>query len=79
MDRLSEAQQRLKMELDKYNDALESPFPTPDFNSTPQLELIFEAVFKKKRVNAKVDPGQLLKVALADVLLLLDNFDIKQR
>ncbi|NRD73616.1 hypothetical protein HQQ94_10210 [Shewanella sp. VB17] len=80
MDRIKEAQQHLKNEFKLYNDATTNKLPKLDLESPEKLEALLESVTRRESLShsKKLPPATKLKSALADNLLLLDNFDIKK-
>jgi hypothetical protein len=80
MDRIKEAQEHLKKEFKLYNDAAINKLPELEVESPEKLEALLESVTRRESLNhsKKRPPATKLKSALADNLLLLDNFDIKK-
>ncbi len=80
MNRIKEAQENLRNEFKLYNDAATNKLPELEINSPEKLEALLESVTRRESLNhsKKKPPATKLKSALADNLLLLDNFDIKK-
>ncbi|ACA86209.1 MULTISPECIES: hypothetical protein [Shewanella] len=80
MNRIKEAQEHLKNEFKLYNDASSKKLPDLELESPEKLEALLESVTRRESLSRdkKTPPATKLKSALADNLLLLDNFDIKK-
>ncbi len=84
MKRLKEAQEHLQVEIEKYNKKAEVKNISVDDNSedklTSLLNLITLKESKEHRQKGKnTKDNTKLKSAIADVLLLLDGFDLKEK
>lgn len=81
MERIREAQAHLKNEFEIYNNAAVKKLPPIAVDDTKSLEVMLECVTRRESLGqAKkqgLPPAAKLKAAIADTLLLLDNFDIK--
>ena len=81
MERIREAQESLKKEFEIYNNAASKKLPPLDINCPENLETMLEFVTRRESLKQikKTDypPATKLKSAIADTLLLLDNFDMK--
>ncbi|MEC4724785.1 hypothetical protein HWQ46_04385 [Shewanella sp. D64] len=80
MNRIKEAQEHLKNEYKLYNDSTTNKLPELELESPERLDAILESVTRRESLShaKKIPPATKLKSALADTLLLLDNFDIKK-
>ncbi|MCL1077213.1 hypothetical protein D5R81_04230 [Parashewanella spongiae] len=84
MKRLKEAQEHLQSEIEKYNKKVETKTISVDDNNedklTSLLNLITLKESKEHRQKGKNSKDHTkLKSAIADVLLLLDGFDLKEK
>ncbi|MGS0677304.1 hypothetical protein [Shewanella sp. 30m-9] len=81
MERTREAQEHLQREFEIYNNACIKKLPPLDIDSPENLETMLEFVTRRESLkqakNLNSPPAAKLKSAIADTLLLLDNFDIK--
>ncbi|WP_076416342.1 hypothetical protein [Shewanella sp. UCD-KL12] len=81
MERIREAQEHLKNEFERYNNAASKKLPPISLDNAESLEEMLECVTRRDSLGqAKsqgLPPSAKLKAAIADTLLLLDNFDIK--
>jgi len=84
MERLLQSQENLQNEFKKYNNQTEHKLPPLVVNdATNLISLLNMVTARELRANRKKDKNQpagtMLKSAIADVLLLLDGFDMKQK
>ncbi|MGS0682531.1 hypothetical protein ACVBIL_15385 [Shewanella sp. 125m-7] len=81
MERTREAQEHLQKEFEIYNNASTKKLPPLDINCPENLETMLEFVTRRESLKQakklSSPPATKLKSAIADTLLLLDNFDIK--
>ncbi|ACJ31761.1 hypothetical protein TUM4261_23000 [Shewanella sp. c952] len=81
MERIREAQEHLKSEFEIYNNASAKKLPPLDIDCPEKLETMLEFVTRRESLKQakklSSPPAGKLKAAIADTLLLLDNFDIK--
>ncbi|WOT05224.1 hypothetical protein [Shewanella youngdeokensis] len=81
MERIREAQEHLKNEFEIYNNAATKKLPDLDLDDPEKLETMLEFVTRRESLKQlkklSSPPAGKLKAAIADTLLLLDNFDIK--
>ncbi|SQH74506.1 conserved protein of unknown function [Shewanella benthica] len=81
MERMREVQQHLKNEFEIYNNAASNKLPPTSLGNTESLEVLLECVTRRESLGQArtqgLPPSSKLKAAIADTLLLLDNFDIK--
>lgn len=81
MERIREAQEHLKNEFEIYNNAASKKLPPIAINDVASLEVMLECVTRRESLGQTkklgLPPSSKLKAAIADTLLLLDNFDIK--
>ncbi len=81
MERIREAQEHLVKEFEIYNNASAKKLPPLDIDCPENLETMLEFVTRRESLKQakklSSPPAAKLKSALADTLLLLDNFDIK--
>ena len=83
MERLLQSQENLQNEFKKYNNQTEHKLPPLVVNdATNLISLLNMVTARELRANRKRDKNQpagtMLKSAIADVMLLLDGFDMKQ-
>ncbi|WP_299809952.1 hypothetical protein [uncultured Shewanella sp.] len=81
MERIREAQEYLLQEFEIYNNASSKKLPALDINCPDNLETMLEFVTRRESLKQtkkpNYPPAAKLKSAIADTLLLLDNFDMK--
>jgi hypothetical protein len=83
MQRLKQAQDALTVIYEKYNQATPHPLAPLDVNDAKLLNKLLNTVMNRESIahiqNKKaLKESSELRTLLADVLLLLDNCDIKQ-
>lgn len=82
MERIREAQECLQREFEIYNNASNKKLPALDINCPENLETMLEFVTRRESLKQtkkpSYPPAAKLKSAIADTLLLLDNFDMKE-
>lgn len=84
MDRLSAAKETLQQQLKDYNMSNESkPLTIADINEA-ELERLLETVtllesIEQRRTGKTTKANASFKANIADLLLLLDGFDIKKK
>jgi hypothetical protein len=84
MERLLQSQENIQNEFEKYNNQTEHKLPPLVVNDTTNLTSLLNMVtareLRANRQKAKCLPdGTKLKSAIADALLLIDGFDMKQK
>jgi hypothetical protein len=84
MERLLQSQENLRNEFNKYNNQTEHKLPPLVVNDVSNLTSLLSMVTaREERAHRNKDKNQpadtMLKSAIADVLLLLDGFDMKQK
>lgn len=82
MDRLQESQQSLQSKYDEYNTQSDEELPSLQVSDSVSLSKLLELITKRESAaqRHKIKPPKAttkLKAAIADVLLLLDGFDLK--
>ncbi|AQS39848.1 hypothetical protein Sps_04765 [Shewanella psychrophila] len=81
MKRINEGQTRLENEYDTYNKAAITDLPELEIGSQDSLASLLDTVTKRESLDQgrKLEPSATkLKSAIADVLLLLDGFDLQK-
>jgi hypothetical protein len=83
MERLKESQEALTLIYTAYNKAALMPLATLDVNDEPTLKKMLNTVMNRESIahmqHTKIlKQSSELRSSLADVLLLLDNCDIKE-
>lgn len=82
MERLKSSQEALTQNYAAYNDVVEKPLPALDVDNESALKKLLDTVMNResiahtKKIKVPKEGGEL-RSAIADVLLLLDNCDIK--
>ncbi|MGB0894634.1 MAG: hypothetical protein ACPGUD_09520 [Parashewanella sp.] len=84
MERLRAAQDTLKIELDAYNQKSEYKKHEVCSDNASELEMLLDKVtlresIQQRRTGKSTKEHVKLKSAIADVLLLLDGFDLKEK
>ncbi|MCL1066440.1 hypothetical protein L2735_06410 [Shewanella olleyana] len=80
--RVDEAIESLIAEYDKYSQAADKKLPPLDIKDSESLEKLLEVVLLREslsqRTTKKAPASVKLRAAIADLILLNDNFDRKQ-
>ena len=84
MDRLSAAKETFQLQLEQYNKTTKSKPLSISGICVPDLEKILETVtlresIEQRRTGKTTKANSEFKANIADLLLLLDGFDIKQK
>ncbi|RLV58355.1 hypothetical protein D5018_17770 [Parashewanella curva] len=84
MKRLIESQQTLDHEIQAYNKKAKRPIDLQDNNDPVELESILDKITLSesnhhRRTGKSSKEHATIKAAIADVLLLLDGFDLKDK
>jgi hypothetical protein len=83
MDRLKESQEALTLIYNAYNKVTPTPLTVLDIDDEAALKILLNTVMNRESVSHMQNKKALkesseLRSSIADVLLLLDNCDIKE-